>query len=87
MDSPSSPGLTYTVSGGTPPYKVATLLNNNIDFSITKIDGFASVQTYTLPSSFTVTNTLTCGSDTTVIVAAQDDAGARTFSIYYINCP
>jgi hypothetical protein len=90
VDTPSNPGgVVFTVSGGTPPYKVATLLNSQIDFSITTIDGAASVQTYAGPSpvSFTVANSLTCGSDTTVIVGAQDATGAKTFSIYYINCP
>jgi hypothetical protein len=89
VDTPGiGSGLTYTVSGGTPPYKVATLLNNLIDFSITTIDAATSVQTYAVnPSSFTVANTLTCGSDTTVIVGAQDATGARAFSIYQIDCP
>lgn len=87
---PDIPGgsAPFAVSGGTPPYKVGTLLNNKIDFSITTVNGFSSVQTLAGPASFTVGNTLSdpC-TDTTVVVGVQDSKGEKAFSLYFIDCP
>ncbi|NWF52704.1 MAG: hypothetical protein HXY47_06430 [Nitrospirae bacterium] len=85
-----SPGgtVTFTVSGGKAPYKVATLLHNKIDFSITTINGNNTIQTLASTGPFTVGNSLNppC-SDTEVVVGVEDANKTRAFSLYYIDCP
>jgi hypothetical protein len=83
-----SGSVSFTVSGGTPPYKVGTLLHNKIDFSVTTINGNNTVQTFSVPGTFSVENSLTSTcSDTEVVVGVQDKNGARAFSLYNIDCP
>jgi len=95
VDTPGSPGgVIYTVSGGVLPYWTATLRNNQIDFSITRVNGASSPQKILKssgpPYKFTVSNILSSPcADTTVIVGVQDSSTQKTraYTKYTINCP
>ncbi|MEW6001327.1 MAG: hypothetical protein AB1638_01555 [Nitrospirota bacterium] len=79
---PEGGAATFKITGGVAPYTVASSHP-----TITLINGSTPPITLSAATTFTVTNSHTCGADVTVVITVSDSASTTKTANYVIDCP